>query len=129
MTPEQEKVTITYLENIQKGIDIINKDKEDDHTEQIKKYSDLMLAISSLTTSFNLLTEELKRATTTVKKENQETQKVTKNGVNELKEVVQGKTRIIGQNSQGWWAQWIDSVRNPFKKKATQPDKPLLQSS
>lgn len=120
MTPEQVKALFSYLESIQKGIDVINKDKTDDHEEQLKKYSDLMLAISNLITESKLLTDELKNLTKIIKKEHTDTQNIINSAVKEIEIIVTGKTRVmtkeVTKSRQYWFLKWIDVAKKRINR-------------
>lgn len=100
MTDEEKKVLWVYLNSIQDGINRVNEDKSQDTAKLLDKYRELMIAISTLTAEFKVLTGEIQGLLKGVEKEQKE---ITDN--------IAGKTMVVlkdeTKKKKQWYQFWI----------------------
>lgn len=118
MTEEEKKVLWEFLKSIRNNVNTLIEEKDNDAKEQQDKYTELMLAISSLTTQFKLLIDELNKTNRIIKKEHHNTQDIVSHTVQQIQETVEGKTRIIVKEVSDKTKLWYQFWKPAKKEKA-----------
>lgn len=99
MTEEDRKTLFEYLRSIQENVDKILQDKNDDTRAILDKYTELMLAISRLSTQTQISNDETTRLIKTIKGEHKET-----------RELVEGHTKVVvkevDKTKKRWFQVW-----------------------
>lgn len=121
MSDEEKKVLWEFLNSLNKNLNSLIEDKSHDAEDQLKKYAELMVAISKLTTTFNLLIDELRNTNRIIKKEHHNTQETVLDAAKHIQEAVEGKTKVIikevSKKTLRWFQFWERLPKLDFLEK------------